>query len=264
MNKKKNTLVWAVYTEGVAEATSYIVGTMHVRDERAFTFDASFYEKILACEVFATEFALDDAKESDVNESMYLQEGQSLKLLIPNKLYNALNQLLAKRVGMELSNFNHFKPIMITNLLTENILSNDRMFSLDETLWNFAKENGKILRGIETFEEQILVLKSMSLDDQIKGLKDLTKNFSQFRKQLIQMTKLYEKADITELYKAAKRSSKGGRKLLLYDRNVVMADRIEEMMKRNSVCAAIGAGHLAGKKGVLKLLKDKGFKVKPA
>jgi uncharacterized protein YbaP (TraB family) len=42
-----------------------------------------------------------------------------------------------------------------------------------------------------------------------------------------------------------------------------MADKIAEIISKKSLFAAIGAGHLGGKKGVLYLLKKKGFLLKP-
>jgi uncharacterized protein YbaP (TraB family) len=42
-----------------------------------------------------------------------------------------------------------------------------------------------------------------------------------------------------------------------------MANRIAEFTNQHTIFAAIGAGHLGGKKGVLRLLKKKGFTVKP-
>ena len=77
------------------------------------------------------------------------------------------------------------------------------------------------------------------------------------------MAALYEQADIQKLYKVARRSTKGSRRLLLFDRNVIMARRIADLSQEMTLCAAIGAGHLAGKKGVLQLLKSAGFAVKP-
>ncbi len=263
MKKNKNTLVWQINTEGEPEKISYLLGTMHVRDERAFQFESIFFEKILACEVFATEFDLEDAQVAYVEEAMILPNGERLSSLIPNKLYNKINAFLKKQAGLSLIQFDIFKPIAVTNFLTESILSKDRMMSLDETLWHFAKTNDKILRGIETFDEQLEVLKKMSFEDQLKGLKEIASNFSKFRKQLLKMAQLYEKADIAKMYKAAKETAKGGRKLLLYDRNEIMAQRIQELISNNTACVAIGAGHLSGKKGVLRLLKQKGFVVKP-
>ena len=41
-----------------------------------------------------------------------------------------------------------------------------------------------------------------------------------------------------------------------------MADKIAEIISEKSLFAAIGAGHLGGKKGVLYLLKKKGFELR--
>ena len=257
----KKSLVWKFYTEG-SEKPNYLIGTMHVRDARAFQFEQVFKTAIDNCEVFATEFNLDEAQSGAIEISMFLPEDQSLKTLMPNKLYEKTNAVLIKNMGTELSNFDRFKPIAITNFLTESLMSKDRWLSLDETLWEFARENGKILRGIENFEEQLSVLNKMTVEDQLKSLKETIKDLGSFKKQLAKMAQLYEQADIEKLYKSAKKSAKGGRKLLLYNRNYIMADRIEALAKSHTVCAAIGAGHLAGGKGVLRLLKQKGFVVK--
>ena len=264
MKNNKNSHVWQVIpqnTEGGKNA-SYILGTMHVRDARAFQYEHLFYDAILKCEAFATEFDLDNM-QSQTDFTLSLPNGLQLSDVIEPKIFERISRVVEQKMGMPLLHFNALKPIIVTNMLTESVLFSDRLMSLDETLWRFASENGKILRGIETFDEQVEILNKMSLDEQIKGLKDLTANFSKFRKQLLRMTKLYETADIQKLYKAAKKTAKGSRRLLLYDRNVIMAERIAAMSKEITLCAAIGAGHLAGQKGVLRLLKNKGFKVKP-
>jgi uncharacterized protein YbaP (TraB family) len=53
------------------------------------------------------------------------------------------------------------------------------------------------------------------------------------------------------------------RKLLLYERNTIMAERFAEIARQESLFCAVGAGHLSGKKGLLRLLKKEGFKVRP-
>lgn len=266
MKKKKNTLVWQFYkeTQSVKSSVSYIIGTMHIRDERAFQFEPIFFEKIQACDVFATEFDLDDAQVYAISSALMLPFGTTLQTIIPSGLYNRINKVLKKQTSISLEQFNYLKPIAISNFLSEFVLSNDRMLSLDETLWQFAKANNKILRGIETFDEQLDILQKMPIEDQLKALKEVVRNFPKFRQQLLDMANLYEKADIEQLFKIAQKTAKGGRKLLLYDRNELMVKRIIEFTGQQTICAAIGAGHLAGKKGVLRLLKQQGFKVKPA
>lgn len=274
MKKEKNALVWQIMPPNTVEErnpdslgkggkkASYLLGTMHVRDARAFQFEHKFYEHILECQAFATEFNLDEA-QNDTGLALYLPDNLQLSDLIKPKTFAKISRVVEQKMGLPLTQFNSLKPMMVTNLLTESVLQSDRMMSLDETLWRFAKENGRVLRGIETFDEQVEILKKMSLEEQVKGLKDLSANFSKFRRQLLSMAQLYEQADIQKLYKAARRSTKGSRRLLLFDRNEKMAQRIADLSQEMTLCAAIGAGHLAGKKGVLRLLKDRGFEVKP-
>jgi hypothetical protein len=61
---------------------------------------------------------------------------------------------------------------------------------------------------------------------------------------------------------------------LIVRRNIVMVQRMEEQMKKeltsdtkkskkNSIFAAVGAGHLGGKKGMVNLLKEAGYTLKP-
>ena len=264
MKKNKNTLVWQIIppnTEGGKNA-SYILGTMHVRDARAFQFEQIFYKKIRLCQAFATEFNLDEV-QNETSFALSLPEGVLLTDLIKPKTFDKISRIVEQKIGLPLTHFNAMKPIVITNMLTESVLSSDRLLSLDETLWRFAAQNERILRGIETFAEQVEILNKMSFDEQIKGLKDLTAHFSKFRQQLLKMATLYEQADIQKLYKAARRTTKGSRRLLLFDRNEIMAQRIADITKEMTLCAAIGAGHLAGQKGVLTLLKNLGFEVKP-
>ena len=49
---------------------------------------------------------------------------------------------------------------------------------------------------------------------------------------------------------------------LLDDRNVAMADKIDEMLQGDTdVFVVVGAGHFAGEMGIVSLLGEKGYKV---
>ena len=50
---------------------------------------------------------------------------------------------------------------------------------------------------------------------------------------------------------------------ILYKRNYVMLKSIDSLMQTGSLFAAVGAAHLPGKKGLIELLRKKGYKVKP-
>jgi uncharacterized protein YbaP (TraB family) len=262
MKKNKKSLIWSFQQEG-SDKISYLIGTMHVRDARAFKYQNLFFQKILSCEAFATEFNLDEAAQNFSQSALMLPEGIRLKSLFTEKWYERVTELFQQKVGSDLLSYDALRPILLVNILTEAILLKDAPQSLDETLWIFAKQNSKKMLGIETMQEQMDILNKMDVDDQVKQVKDITRNFARFRKTLLRMTALYEEADIQALYETAKRSVKGNRKLLLYDRNERMATEIMAIHVQQSICAAVGAGHLAGKKGILRFLKLKGFNIQP-
>jgi uncharacterized protein len=234
---------------------NYLVGTMHVTDNQAFTFEEWMKKRLLECELFATEFNLDDADLDVAQAAMLLPAGITLNQILPKKLYQKTAIFLKKRLNEDIDNYTYFKPIIFSKLITDAVLSNDRLLPLDDMLFQFARENGRILRGVETFEEQINILNSMTLKGQIKALKDMVGGFSKVRKELLRTAEWYVEADVKRLYKAARSSMKG--------RNELMARRIAEMTAENTVCAVIGAGHFWGKKGVLNGLRKLGFIVVP-
>jgi uncharacterized protein len=147
--------------------------------------------------------------------------------------------------------------------LAGRMLSEEMPLSLDETLWQYARQQDKIVLGVETYAEQIAIMLSIPIEYQVKNLMGIVKNTKAYRREIKRMTKQYKEANIQQLYRSVKKSSKGLRKLLVYNRNVIMAKRISKMAKEQTICVAIGAGHLAGAKGVLRLLKQEGFTISP-
>ena len=262
MKKNKNSLLWRIRKEGLP-GDSYLFGTMHVRDERAFVFEEAANEKILECDAFAIEVNIEEANFNLSGESLNLPEGTTLRTLLHPKKYKKVEKLLMKLTGMELSQFDNSLPILVSNFLTDVILSKDRMVSLDHSLWSFAKEHGKITLGIETLEEQVQIMFKIPIDYQVRALLGVAKDFKKYRKEVLSLAKLYGQADVQKIFKKAKKTSGGLRKLMLYNRNVIMADRISRLIEEQTIVCAVGAAHLGGKKGVIRLLKQKGFELKP-
>ena len=51
--------------------------------------------------------------------------------------------------------------------------------------------------------------------------------------------------------------------ILLNDRNKKWVKELKEIMKKESVFVAVGAGHLTGEYGLINLLKKEGYTVEP-
>jgi uncharacterized protein len=260
---KKQTMLWRIEGETLP-GPSFLFGTMHVRDSRMFDDIEVVCEKIRHCQAFALEFNLEEAATQNPDSfSLQLSEGQSLLKLIPPQKYQKLRKILLKSALIDIDYFQNAPPFLIVNLIADHILIPDMPDSLDEFLWNFAKQQDKSMFGVETFEEQLKVLEKITFAEQVKMLLEMARNVGRYRKQLLHMASLYQKRDVQRLFKTVKKNSKGLRKVLLYNRNEIMAERIAALAMQQTTFAAIGAAHLGGGKGVIKLLKMRGLKLYP-
>ena len=260
--KSKNSLLWQISGENLS-GTSYLFGTMHVKDERAFSLIEPLKDVIDTCEAFATEFNLKEAESGVEPNAMDLPDNQILTDFISEKKYQRMRKTFIKYFEFDIEVLKSAMPLIISNALSAQTLMSEREVNLDQYLWQYAEGQEKVTLGIETFAEQLQILHAIPLDYQFKALSDISKNISNFSKQHQKMTALYAKQDIRQMYQSTKKSIGGARKILLYNRNEVMAERIERMAEEQTLFAAVGAAHLAGKKGVLKLLKNAGITVKP-
>lgn len=257
-----SSLLWKISRSDCPQP-SYIFGTMHLKDLRAFHYKDAVEEKIRDSSAFATEFRLDDIDPDLTEQYMQLPSGLTLNQLLKPKRFEKIDALIQSITGQSLFVFNHSKPMVISNIITESLFQKDMPLSLDATLYEYAKSQNKTLLGLETYEEQLEILEKIPLELQVKGLWKMVKNYEKFQEDMIEIATLYENADLKKLYKKVKKSSKGLRKLMIYDRNKKMVQRFITVAVETSICAAIGAGHLGGKKGILHLLRQKGFTTTP-
>ncbi len=236
---------------------------MHIQPKQTLNWIHPFKTFIASCDSFATEFNLDDVDASLIAEYAKIPNNQSLADFIRPKKIAKLERIFLKSAGLPLRGLLRTKPLFIINLLTEKILTEDNSIAMDSELHQLAQQLEKECTGIETFAEQLVVLNKIPMAYQVKSLLKIGKNINQFRKGLKQMFTVYETRDVQKIHKIAKKGAGSMRKLMLYRRNQIMADRIFEKIYKKSIFCAIGAGHLGGKQGVLRLLKLKGFTVKP-
>ena len=85
-------------------------------------------------------------------------------------------------------------------------------------------------------------------------------------KQFEEMIEAYKAQDIEKLGKFVA-DDDGGlgnyEDILIYHRNRNWVEKLKKIMPEKSLTIAVGAGHLAGDKGVIKLLRKEGYTVRP-
>lgn len=258
----KNSLLWVLSPKD-GGPDSYLFGTMHVRDLRAFEWLEPAINCLENCTVFATEFDFTDTDPAAVAAVLKLPPETTLDQMLKPGVWRNLEFYCRKKLQMPVEHIRFLHPMSVSMALTNDLVSSEAPLSLDETLWEQARLLGIRTTGVETFEEQLETLKRIPFELHLKSLTWLLKNHARQKRRLKKMFRWYRAGNIRELYRAAKKDAKGMRKLLLYERNKIMARRFAGMARQESLFCAVGAGHLYGQKGLLRLLKKAGFTVKP-
>lgn len=252
----KDSLLWKIRPPD-SNVDSYLFGTMHVKDEVAYKHIDKAIAVLCRCDKLLCEINLDRA-QTEISPDAYMIPEGSLSTLIKPSKYEKYNKVILKSYGFDISLMDAYYPIVIFNKIAESLLNNDRGLPLDMYLWNKAKELNIETDGIENLIEHVEILRQLDIETQLKMLKSAVKHTSKFKKSIKKVTQLYADQKIQKLYKVTKSSMGSFRHILIYNRNQVMADRISTYGD-HTYMYAVGAAHLAGNKGILKLLKNKKY-----
>jgi hypothetical protein len=256
-------LLWEISGNGLA-APSYLYGTMHVGDKRAYRFSKSVMPSFEKATAFAMEIDPSTADPLSLMNMMKLKEGK-LQDLFTAEEWQRLKDFMQAELQTDLEKLNDFSPFFIYSMIAQTKFSNQKGQALDLYFFSQAKKGQKIIHGLETVEEQIAAINRMSADDQKKMLLDGISEETEDDKSMDQMIKYYAKGDLDKLQELSDEADYGAEfeQALILERNHTMADRMEPLMQSQSTFIAVGALHLPGEEGILKLLEKDGYQVRP-
>ncbi len=261
MRSKRRTLLWRIQTEHRQD--SYLFGTMHVRDERVFDYFEMVKPFILNTSIYAAEMDLGQAGELGQIEDALMPDGLRLTHLMPSRKYQKLRRILRKAFGIELMMFDRLYPMLIVNQIAEAQLGRQHRNALDQAMWSFAASCGKEMIGVESYSEQVRIMKQLPLDAQVRQLLEIGRNPSRIRRSTNKLIDLYVRMDLQGMYRYSKKGMGKMRQILIYSRNAFMAQRIADLVREERCFIAVGAGHLAGGKGLIRMLKSNGVPLHP-
>jgi uncharacterized protein YbaP (TraB family) len=253
-------MLWKFYKND-PDVCHYLFGTMHLATDEAYTYVDLAKKYVQRATIYAGEMDLNVSLNIDMTPYFLLPEGMRFQDFFRPKQYLKARKIIQKIYQKDLALFDQFTPFFINNLLAELTIEKTQNMALDHQLWQFAMEEGKEMYGVESFDDQVRIMQQIPIDYQIKSFKDSLKNLSSFRKKITHLNQLYAKGDYEQLYKSSKKSMGRIRKLMIYDRNAFMKERILTLSSNKTCFFAIGAAHFPGGKGILALLKKEGYKI---
>jgi uncharacterized protein YbaP (TraB family) len=253
---------WEIRPRG-GGPTSYVLGTMHVRDARVFRYRPLYAEHLERCTVFMPEYDLFDPSAHVFHDALILPPGETVRDLLPRAVADRLARLLREEAGMALGDVQHLTPFALLQMLAEFCLGREYHLPLDAVLYEDARRLGLSCAGLETPEEHFSTLSKMPENDFLRSLIDALRDFGRFRRRSRRMLDSYVRGDLNGLLRLGRRQLGGLREVMLFERNRAMSVHLVNKAREEAVFAAVGAAHLPGGKGMLRLIKHSGFAVRP-
>ena len=129
-----------------------------------------------------------------------------------------------------------------------------------------SRLGNRTLHQLETIEQQLAVLASPSMEDQVAMLVNTLDDMAEIEPMVAQMVRAWFLGDDGELLRLFEQYTAGSdadRRLLeslIYERNVTMAASIKDILgKPGTWFVIVGAGHLPGPRGIVALLEAEGI-----
>jgi uncharacterized protein YbaP (TraB family) len=257
-------LIWKI--EAAQKSPSYLMGTIHVDDPRVRELFKNAQGHFNDAKTVCTEVKLDFKAIAAELQAMFFSDGQTLESVITDKALYQQTIKLAKERGLPEIMIRQMKPFALVFVLSMPPSTGQ---ILDEKIYTDAIRQGKQVCGLETVEEHGDIFKSFGMSDQIKMLKITVENIAEVDKQYPLLLKAYLERDLAAMAALMNASMLIHDKEIealfiqrfLIDRNNKMLMRMQPLIEKGNAFFAVGAMHLTGKAGLLRLLEAQGYRL---
>ena len=265
-NSNDNSLLWEVSGNGLS-SPSFLFGTFHLMCKEDINFSGPVVAAIKSSDKVYMELKLDDPSMMQGGILlMNMKEGKQLKDLYTITEYNRLSKFFKDSIGMSLSIFQGMKPYFLEALIYPKMMPCKSMSGIEEELIKISKLYKKEIRGLETVEFQAAVFDSIPYQQQARELLKSIDSLQDFKTALETMLTAYKGQQLDEIEKLLNKSEFGmqeNKDLLLDKRNKKWVSELKNIMIKEPVFVAVGAGHLVGKTGLIALLVKEGYTLRP-
>ncbi len=252
--------------------TVYVLGSLHYCKKEIYPLSEKIEEAFAGSVFLVVEVDVSDIKNIDLQKLMeraFYPENDALEKHVSAEIYEGVVRETSG-LGVPVELLNRQKPwfLAMTLVALESLkLGFDPNLGIDKYFLSKAEGRKKILE-LESLDYQLNLLSDFSNEDQELFLLYTLKDLKVLEEELDKLTQAWSSGDTKAIESIVTRSVSEDRRLssvfekVLYERNQRMASRIEDFLKtKETHFVIIGAGHLVGSRGIVEILKARGFLV---
>ena len=262
----QHTVLWEISGKNLKQP-SYIFGTFHLMCKEDIVFSENLKKALAGSKKLYLEMDLDNLSNTmGALFCMNMNGNKTLNEFYTPEEYKRIETYFKDSLKMPFTMFNKVKPLMLESMLYPKLMQCKTLSGVEEGLMKLSKEQNKEVEGFETIQFQCAVFDSVPYETQAKGLLRTLDSIASYKIEFQEMLNLYKSQQLSLLDSLlTKQSEETGASMdvLLYNRNKNWVKQMEKLMPKENLFIAVGAGHLPGKQGVLQLLRNEGYMVKP-
>lgn len=266
-------LLWKITGNGLKNP-SYLFGTHHLIPIQFLDSVPGLYPAFNSAKMVVSEVVLNNLDATPaIRKAALLPDTITIRGLLNQAEYEFVNQELTNTLRMSLDNLNKMHPSLISKLYELELYKKyehfDENTQSDTYFQLVAAKKGIPIAGLETVEQQVKLLFPENIKKETQLLVASIRNKEMLIQEMREMNRLYREGNLDALEVLANQSNKQWNvseeenKKLIDDRNINWVKQLPDLIKNNSCFVAVGALHLPGNKGLIKLLKNEGYKVIP-
>ena len=300
LDSQTDGMLWEISGNGLPHK-SYLFGTMHgdghnYKLEEIFTAFPQLREVLgnVSCIYLEQSKDFNDSavvadcvasasvfvKADEANEYNALPLGESYQGLYDSReKFRLVDNFFCEKLRR--SSYTQFKPAYwVERLRLNRMKGNAKAVSVDDCLYHYALQKNIKVSGLETYEESARDLVEATRDS-AEYLKSLKEQAADLYDAIVQMEKIAQMEKVSastssyEMYLSGDLEKLYTKNLSFIpnevyelkmgaERNNRWLRKIEDILKDRTCLIAVGAMHLPGDKGLIALLRTKGYDVQPA
>ena len=262
----KSSLLWEIEGPSIQKG-SYLFGTMHLVEKDYFYFPKNLEKIVSKTDLLVMEIA-GIPNEAEVLKYITLKEGSLFDFFTAEQT-DSIFVWARSKMGMSeqlfRTSFSKMKPFVLVQLATQ-LQYLGKTESYEMKFQSIAEKKKMAQKGLETIEFQMSLFDNLKKSEQAEMVMQEIRDSKKSDAQLKQIQQLYKHQNIDSLYMLIQE----GEDMLAFKqsdflekRNHTWIPKIIEMLHENKCFIAVGAGHLGGKDGIIRLLQKEGYTLTP-
>ncbi len=249
----------------------YVLGSLHLMKKESYPLNAKIENAFEKSNVLAVEANINDIAKMDLQKLMqnaFYPGNETLERHVSRETYELVKKETTG-LGMPLELIIKQKPWFLSLTLTSLELMKlgfDPNYGIDNYFLQKSMGKKKIVE-LESIDYQLALLSGFSDREQELFLLHTLRDMKTIGQEIDKLLRAWTSGDVRGiesllLKDAENRGMEHVYEKLFYERNKNMASKIEEFLKtRETYFVVVGAGHLVGNKGIIEILRRKGYSI---